>query len=64
MISKVDAVAIVHDVIAKHFGNVPDPCGTCRLYESLLDEGEEAFSKWDLELMAINKEICNRLREG
>lgn len=63
MISKIKAVNIVHNVIAEHFGRVPDPCGKCRLYESLLDEGEEAFSKWDAELLTINKEICNRIRK-
>ena len=52
MINKITAVNIVHNVIAEHFHG-----------EWNEEEQSQVFSAWDWELLAINKEICTKIRE-
>jgi len=52
LINKITAVNIVHNVIADHFHGEWDE-----------EEQAEVFSAWDRELLTINKEICNGIRD-
>ena len=52
MISKITAVNIVHNVLTEHLHGEWDE-----------EEQAKGFSAWDWELLEINKEICNRIRD-